>query len=564
MSNTVNEITRRKFMSTGTAAVAAAPALMNLAGKLPEVKAAEKTYDFIEKKDCDIVVLGGGGSGMVAAVRAAQLTSKKVIILEKDVATGGAGQYAGTVRTFGSKWQKKRNLPDTLAEYSSYMMDLVYWRLDHKLVLNCLQGTGQFFDWLCEQGGDIEDKFFAGQYTEATKNDPIGPQMDRTKKRFGRFVMDLMNEKSKTYNVEVLTKHPAVDVELKNGKIAAVIAKSDAGHVRVACKACIMSIGSWINNEEILKKCVPKFVGMKQYMDPSFHMNANYTGDGIPLAEKAGAFVDYDSFCLRLMGPIWDYARDYVGTSKVFLSMAQSPYIVTVNLNGKRYSAEPIAHIGHFSDGHVQINQPHGQSYDIFDENTLAAEFARAKCGKDAGDKDSVACYGLTYMKPAEELRLPESMEEVRSSMEKSFAKNDPFVFRADTLEELAAKIGVDKKNFLETIGKYNESCKNGADFEFFKRNDALIPLNKPPYYALLGKLMTDGAFGGVRVNPEMQAYKPDGGLVEGLYVTGDFATGRHINLGGVKRQVLNDISWALSSGFLAGTNAGKYIEGLG
>ena len=74
---------------------------------------------------------------------------------------------------------------------------------------------------------------------------------------------------------------------------------------------------------------------------------------------------------------------------------------------------------------------------------------------------------------------------------------------------------------------------------------------------------MTDGAFGGVRVNPEMQAYKPDGGLVEGLYVTGDFATGRHINLGGVKRQVLNDISWALSSGFLAGTNAGKYVERL-
>ena len=75
---------------------------------------------------------------------------------------------------------------------------------------------------------------------------------------------------------------------------------------------------------------------------------------------------------------------------------------------------------------------------------------------------------------------------------------------------------------------------------------------------------MTDGAFGGVRVNPEMQAYKSDGGLVEGLYVTGDFASGRHINMGGVKRQVLNDLSWAFSSGFLAGTNAGKYLESLG
>jgi fumarate reductase flavoprotein subunit len=562
MSGTGVELTRRKFMVVGSAAIAT-PALMSMAGKVPEVKAADKTYDFIEKKDCDIVVLGGGGSGMVAAVRAAQLTGKKVIVLEKDASTGGGGQYASTVRTFGSKWQKKRNLPDTTAEYARDMMDLVYWRLDEKLVLNCLKGTGQFFDWLCEQGGDIEDLFSVGQYAQAIKSDPIGPQMiERNKKHFGRFVMDMMNAKCKTYNVEVLTKHPAVDVEVNDGRIVAIIAKSEAGYVRVSCKACILSIGSWINNEEVLKRCAPKFVGMKKYMDPSFHMNPNYTGDGIPLAEKAGAFVDYDSFCLRLMGPIWDYARDH-GTSKVFLAMAQSPYIVTVNLNGKRYSAEPVAHIGHFSDGHVQINQPHGQSFDIFDENTLAAEFARPKCSNNAEGLDSAACYGLTYMKPNEEIRLPEKMEDVRSSIEKGFDKSDPFMFRADTLEELAAKIGVDKENFLETVSRYNESCKKGFDFDFFKRKDALVPINKPPYYAFLGKLMTDGAFGGVRVNPEMQAYRPDGGLVEGLYVTGDFATGRHINLGGVKRQVLNDISWAVSSGFLAGTNAGKYIESL-
>ena len=563
MSETGSDLTRRKFMAVSSAAIAA-PVLMNMAGMVAHAGAAEKKYNFIGEKSCDLVVLGGGGSGMIAAVRAAQLTGKKVIVLEKAASTGGAAQYAGTIRTFGSKWQKKRNLPDTTADYARDMMDLVYWRLDEKLVLNGLLGTGQFFDWLCEIGGDIEDLFVVGQYTGAIKTDPYGPQIDseKAKKRIGRFVMDMMKEKCSTYKVEVLTKHPAVDVEVKNGRITAVIAKSEAGHVRVACRACVMSIGSWINNEEVLKKCYPKFVGLKQYMDPSEHMNPNYTGDGIPLAEKAGAFVDYDSFVLRLMGPIWDYARDH-GTSKAFLAMAQSPYIITVNLNGLRYSAEPVAHIGRFSDGHVQIGQPRGQSYDIFDENTLKAEFERPQCSKNAADMDTLACYPLTYMKPFEEVRLPEKMEEVRSSIKEGFDKNDPFMFRADTLEELAGKIDVNKKNFLETVRKYNESCEKGVDLDFFKRKDALVPINKPPYYAFLGKLMTDGAFGGVQVNPDMQAYKPDGGLVEGLYVTGDFASGRFINLGGVKHQVLNDISWAFSSGFLAGTNAGRYLEGL-
>jgi fumarate reductase flavoprotein subunit len=564
MSEQDHNLSRRKFMAVSSAAIAA-PIFLNMAASVPDAKGAEKTYDFIDKKSCDVVVLGGGGSGMVAAVRAAQLTGKKVIILEKDSATGGAGQFANSTRTFGSKWQAKRNLPDTTIEYARDMMDLVYWRLDEKLVLNCLRGTGQFFDWVCEQGGDIEDKFVVGQYGGPIKSDPLCPQVDlqKTGKRFGGIVLEVMDKKSKTYGVEVLTKHPVVDVEVKNGKIVAAIAKSEKGYIRIACKACIMSIGSWINNEEIVKKCCPEFVGMKQFMDPSKHMNPCYTGDGIPLAEKVGAFVDYDSFCLRLMGPIWDLARDK-GTSKVFLSMAQSPYIMTVNLKGKRYAAEPVIHIGHFNDGHMQIGQPHGQSYDIFDENTLAAEFKRPKCTLTAEDKDSIACYGLTWMKPAEQIRLPDTMEEVYKSINEGFAKNDAYMFKADTLESLADKIGVNKKTFLETVKKYNENCAKGVDWDFFKRSDGLVPINKPPYYAFLGKLMTDGAFGGVKVNPEMQAYKPDGGLVEGLYVTGDFASGRFINLGGVKHQVINDISWAFSSGFLAGTNAGKYLESLG
>ncbi len=556
-----SSLTRRKFMAVSSAAIAA-PILMNIPGTVVEAKGAEKSYDFTEKKSCDVVVLGGGGSGMVAAVRAAELTGKKVIVLEKAPATGGGAQFASTVRTFGSKWQAERNLPDTTTKYARDMMDNVYWRLDEKLVLNCIRGTGQFFDWLCEQGGDIGDMFVIGQYTGAIESDPLCPQMvsEKTGKRFGRFVMDMMKEKCEKYGVEVLTKHPVVDVEVKNGKIVAVVAKSEAGYVRVACKACVMAIGSWINNEEIVKKSFPKFVGMKKWMDPSAHMNPNYTGDGIPLAEKVGAFVDYASFCLRIMGPMYDLARDK-GTSKVFLAMTQSPYIITVNLDGKRYCAEPVQHVGHFTDGQVLVDQPRGWAFNIFDENTLAAAFKLPKCAQPGKDADSLGCYSLTFMKPFELSPFPDTMEEVRSSISEGFAKKDPYMFKADTLEELADKIGVNKKNFLETVRKYNENCENGRDWDFFKREDSLVPVNKPPYYAFHGKLMTDGAFGGVRVNPEMQAYKSGGGLVEGLYVTGDFASGRHINMGGVKHQVINDISWAFSSGFLAGTNAGKYVQ---
>ncbi len=574
MSEIDLNLSRRKFMAVSSAAIAA-PVLMNMADMVPDAKGAEKTYDFIDKKSCDLVVLGGGGSGMVAAVRAAHLTGEKVIILEKASATGGAAQYAATIRTFGSKWQADRNLPDTTTDYARDMMDRVYWRLDEKLVFNCLRGTGQFFDWLCEQGGDIEDMFFIGKYAGSgeIESGPLGPQMDtfnlgyqnfkKSEKRLGGFVMDMMKEKCATYGVEVLTKHPVVDVEVKNGKIIAAIAKSEKGYIRVACKACIMSIGSWINNEEILKKCCPKFLGIKQYMPSAPHMSPNYSGDGIPLAEKAGAFVDYDSFCVQLFGPVYDYARGNTAGSSIVLAMAQSPYIITVNLDGKRFAGEPVAHIGHFGNGQVQIDQPRGQSFDIFDENTLAATFKLPRCTQPAEDIHAIACYSKTWIESKDEAYLPDTMEEVNRSIKEGFIKGDRNKFKADTLEELADRMGVNKKNFLETVRRYNESCERGGDSEFFKREDALVPINRPPYYAYLGKLMTDGAFGGVQVNPEMQAYKPDGGLVEGFYVTGDFTSSRYINLGGVKHQVINDLSWAFSSGFLAGTNAAKYLQGL-
>lgn len=77
---------------------------------------------------------------------------------------------------------------------------------------------------------------------------------------------------------------------------------------------------------------------------------------------------------------------------------------------------------------------------------------------------------------------------------------------------------------------------------------------------ALRAMLGTDGASGGVLVNSDMQAYRSGGSLIDGLYVTGDFASGRFINMAGVKVQVLNDMSWALASGFLAGTSVCQYI----
>ena len=133
------------------------------------------------------------------------------------------------------------------------------------------------------------------------------------------------------------------------------------------------------------------------------------------------------------------------------------------------------------------------------------------------------------------------------------------FAFKcADTIEELAEQCDMDPAALSATVERYNAMCDAGADTDFCKTPDGLKPLRNGPFYALRCTMATDGAFGGVSVNARLQAMAEDGGVIENLYVAGDFASGRFINQGGVKVQIINDLAWAFASGFLAGEYAAE------
>ena len=100
-------------------------------------------------------------------------------------------------------------------------------------------------------------------------------------------------------------------------------------------------------------------------------------------------------------------------------------------------------------------------------------------------------------------------------------------IFQADTLEELADKLGFDadaKANFLATVERYNELYDKQSDDDFGKMAPRLSAIRQAPFYGcwLGASLLTTEQ--GIAINENTQALDEDRNPIEGLYVTGDMS----------------------------------------
>lgn len=112
-------------------------------------------------------------------------------------------------------------------------------------------------------------------------------------------------------------------------------------------------------------------------------------------------------------------------------------------------------------------------------------------------------------------VKVNKATSEIRDGVEKQCVK-------ANTIEELAKKMGVPVENFKATVVRYNELARLGKDMDFGKRPDRLTTIDKPPYYAGKGRYFFLGVMGGINVNPRLQALDKDWEVIPGLYLAGN------------------------------------------
>ena len=498
--------------------------------------------------DCDAVVLGAGGSGLVAAVRYKQLTGKNVVVLEKSKKVGGNTNLGHAFVVRYSKLHQQAGMPDLRDEAIESIWNGSDGKdMSKELLRKAVYGLSDMFDWLCEFGG-VEEHFRLVDLRDHPIND--GPFVgcpgffdfpNRTQNLksndhsmgpgwMGTYVVEKMMEQCEKLGIPVLTEHRAVKLDVDDdGVFRSVVADDPGGIMTVNAKCVLLATGGFAHHEKLMRKLRPSFFeGLPVH---TFTVASN-TGDAIDMAEQIGAKLDFEHIKAPLFGPVHHPYNFGV------VSLCNDPRIAMVNINGRRFKNEGAPPENHGQFGPLE-NQPMKKAYAIFDAPTAEAMGAELieRSRRDPGMLQGM----LTW----------------KEQLEYECAELDIAAHKADTLEELARLAGIAPANLVDEIEKYNMFCEQKKDKDFDKPAPFLSPVIQGPFYAVLMLRFNEGAEGGLVNDDELRLVRADGTPFSGIFVAGDTCRGvlKHDDEGGK----FGEMPWAMASGYLAAQSMADY-----
>lgn len=443
----------------------------------------------------DLVVVGTGAAGTSAALAAAQ-AGAKVLLLEKGRHTGGSSNYTEGLFAVDSYLQQEQGIKvsgtDVLkeeVEYSKFRADSRIWRgyIDH---------SAETVKWLKDQGVEYEGVQAMG----------AGEATWHIYKGMGNAVLhDALLPKAEKLGVEILTQTQATQLHMTDDQaIAGVTIENVATNetADIQTPAVVLATGGYLNNAKLMGQIT--HYDMDRLVPVS---SGKGTGDGLSMAWDAGA-KQYGTGTAMLFG---GYLKDpdepsfKMMPSQMNTAAGQQP-LLWVNENGERFVDESVVYNFSYA-GNALYTQ--NQVYSILDQATIQ---------KMATDGNFM---GLgVYVKRGAK------MDKLQDEIDQALADKKPFIFKADTLEELAQKMNVPVEQLQRTISQYNQDCADGTDRLFGKAADYMVPVNQGPFY---GFKLNVGAFctmGGLQVTPNNEVLANDGEIMPGLYAAGNDASG--------------------------------------
>lgn len=498
----------------------------------------------LTEETADIVIVGAGHSGTLAA-RAAAEAGASVILVEK-AQRDKLIVYGHEVGTFNSRFAIERGVPeydpiDIILEYQKRSIN----RCNTELIRKYAYHSGETFDWFLEP---LDKKYkesvhiFMNPKPSKFKGDVNGYKnfigtMIFDKNDLNRGLAQAIKDTIALFEqLGGVTRFGIKGeyLEKENGRVVGLIGSTRNGeYIRFrARKGVLLAAGDFALDKQMCIDLLDEFMEISENMNKYRVPRMGRDGSGIKMGIWAGGHIQPaprgGMYCTMT-------GRPGAMGGAAFLKL---------NSHGKRFSNEGI--MGLWGVGLRAARQPEGSIVTVWDANWKEdLEYqAMDHLGVDLSDNFSVETIetltalalknGADGCSGSFQMSKHRAMEGEDDGTKLSRSKNGgPFqssLYAAETLEELADYLGYTgeyKQNFLDEIARYNELCAKGRDEDFAKDPNLMRPVLKPPFYGCAAK--KDAGFlmvtlAGLVVNGDQQvlddAYEP----IPGLFATGNCA----------------------------------------
>jgi fumarate reductase flavoprotein subunit len=349
----------------------------------------------------DIIVIGAGGCGLMAALVAAKKGAKVLLLEKTDKAGGGTALSSKGIRAAGTRCQREADVKDSPELYAQDILTRNNNQSDVALTKRLTEISGPAADFLADVVG-IE--FHLGEF--AFGHSALRSHSWKEDKTITDFLFEAVERER---NIQVRFSTPVLSLQQDaSGSVTGVVTEAGV----ITGRRIILASGGFGASPELLHQFIPKAV------DIPFPGHHGSTGDGIKMGLVAGAATDN-------MGAFQPYPA-YIGPGK----RAVSPEValsggIMVDLGGKRFVNET-----HYPGGlgTKMLDLPGKQAYEIFDQRIYQLH------GNVTGLRNLSSFFAAGILKTAQ------------------------------TPEELAQELGIDAEGLKQTIEEYNAAARGGKD----------------------------------------------------------------------------------------------------
>ncbi|MCP5368503.1 MAG: FAD-binding protein [Hyphomicrobiales bacterium] len=509
--------------------------------------------------ETEVLVVGFGAAGGVTAIEAHDAGAAAMVIEKMPFPGGLSAVSAGGIRvsddaeeafkylqaTCGGRTPDDilRVLADGMVRVPDYMRRLA--RVDGATV-TVTPALGNYPLPGCEslaycEVSAVPELEKGGRYhaTHATKNGG----------RLFKVLEDNVSARGIPVHLATAARELVVDGD---GAVCGLIAERGGRALAIrAARAVVLTCGGFENDDEMKQQ----YLQAKPVLTGSF---AGNTGDGIRMAQAAGADLWHMwhyhgpyglmdpkgefpfGFYLKAV-PMWTPGHpesisdlgvvDDFGKPLSQKALAKMAWIV-VDQDGRRFMDEYPPYPGDTGirpfDAFDSKRQrfPRIPAYMVFDENGRQM-YALGR----TSFNDAEADYDWSV----------DNLKEVERGI---FEK-------ADTLEELAAKMKVEPRRLRQTVATWNRHVADGVDDDFGRQPDTMVPLDTPPYYFGRVYPVVINTQGGPRHDVRQQIVDPFGAPIPRLYAAGELGSVfGHLYMGG------GNLAECVIGGWIAGTEA--------